>query len=157
MHCPVCGHDDTKVVDSRLSPDGTSIRRRRECEECEYRFSTTEEVEILGLTVVKRDGHREAYSQEKLVRGLRKALEKRSYTEADFRALVHSIERNIQRKKVVEIRSSEIGELVMDGLRLFDKVAYIRFASVYRSFEDVATFQQELKLLQTTPKGKKSL
>lgn len=155
MFCPVCNFSDTRVVDSRLSPDGTSIRRRRECDKCQYRFSTLEETELLDVTVVKRDGHREAYSREKTERGLKKALEKRSYTDAEFRNLVHEIERDIQRRKTGEIRSSELGEIVMDRLRQFDKVAYIRFASVYRSFEDVKTFQAELAgLLKKPSKGK---
>lgn len=156
MHCPVCSHPETRVVDSRLSPDGTSIRRRRECDECQYRFSTLEEIELLDITVVKRDGHREAYSREKMERGLRKALEKRSYTETDFRTLVHAIERDIQRRKSSELRTSEVGEIVMDRLKSFDKVAYIRFASVYRSFEDVKTFQHELAgLLRSSKKNRK--
>ncbi len=147
MHCPVCSHPDTRVVDSRLALDGTSVRRRRECDQCEYRFSTSEEVELLDLTVVKRDGRREAYAREKIERGLRKALEKRSYTETDFRTLIHSIERAIQRRKNMEIRSSDIGDIVMQELKAFDKIAYIRFASVYRSFEDVKTFEEELRRL----------
>ena len=144
MHCPVCNHINTKVVDSRLSPDGTSIRRRRECEQCEYRFSTLEEIELLDIAVVKRDGRREGYNREKVERGLRRALEKRSYTEAEFRTLVQAIERDIQRRKTSELKSSDLGEIVMDQLKTFDKVAYIRFASVYRSFEDVKTFRDEL-------------
>jgi transcriptional repressor NrdR len=144
MHCPVCSHTDTKVVDSRLSLDGTSIRRRRECGTCEYRFSTLEEIELLDITVVKRDGHREAYSREKLERGLRRALEKRQHIDAEFRSLVQSIERDIQRRKSSEITSADVGEIVMERLKTFDKVAYIRFASVYRSFEDVKTFRDEL-------------
>ncbi len=154
MHCPVCSHPDTRVVDSRLSPDGTSVRRRRECDHCEYRFSTFEEVELLDVTVVKRDGRHEMYAREKIERGLKKALEKRSYTEADFRVLVHAIERDIQRRKNLEIRSSDVGDILMHHLKAFDKVAYIRFASVYRSFEDVKTFQDELAGLirQTTPR-----
>ena len=155
MHCPVCSHPDTRVVDSRLAPDGTSVRRRRECDQCEYRFSTSEEVELLDLTVVKRDGRREAYARENIERGLRKALEKRSYTETDFRTLIHSIERAIQRRKNMEIRSSDIGEIVMQELKVFDKIAYIRFASVYRSFEDVETFEEELHHLLTS--GKRGL
>lgn len=144
MYCPVCGHTDTKVLDSRLSPNGTSVRRRRVCENCEYRFSTLEEIELLDVTVVKRDGHREAYAREKLERGLRRALEKRQHTDSEFRSLVQSIERNIQRRKSNEITSTDVGEIVMDALKTFDKVAYIRFASVYRSFEDVKTFRDEL-------------
>jgi transcriptional repressor NrdR len=132
------------VVDSRLSLDGTSIRRRRECGTCEYRFSTLEEIELLDITVVKRDGHREAYSREKLERGLRRALEKRQHIDAEFRSLVQSIERDIQRRKSSEITSADVGEIVMERLKTFDKVAYIRFASVYRSFEDVKTFRDEL-------------
>lgn len=156
MFCPVCGHEETRVVDSRLSPDGTCVRRRRECDQCEYRFSTSEEVEILDLTVVKRDGRREAYSREKIERGLRKALEKRSYTEADFRTLVHGIERDLQRRKVNEIRSLDVGEIVMHALKVFDTVAYIRFASVYRSFDDIKSFHNELAgLLSNSRRTKK--
>ncbi len=144
MHCPVCGHTDTRVVDSRLSPDGTSIRRRRECDTCEYRFSTLEEIELLDVTVVKRDGRREAYAREKMERGLRRALEKRQHSDSEFRSLVQSIERDIQRRKVSELTSAQIGEIVMGQLKTFDKVAYIRFASVYRSFEDIKSFRDEL-------------
>lgn len=135
------------MVDSRMSSDGMSIRRRRECERCDYRFSTMEEGELLDLMVIKRDGSREPYSREKLERGLRKSLEKRQYTELDFQKLIHAIERDIQKKKRNELRTSEIGELVMNRLKGFDTVAYIRFASVYRAFEDVQTFQQELNNL----------
>jgi len=148
MHCAVCNHNDTKVVDSRISTDGASVRRRRECETCGFRFSTLEEVELLDLTVVKRDGRRENYSREKLVRGLEKALQKRPYTDTQFQALVHRVERDIQKKKRGQLTSREIGEIVMNRLRAFDKVAYIRFASVYRSFEDVQTFEKELKSLR---------
>lgn len=156
MHCPVCSHTETKVVDSRLSPDGTSIRRRRECGTCEYRFSTLEEIELLDITVVKRDGHREAYSREKLERGLRRALEKRQHIDAEFRSLVQSIERDIQRRKSSEITSADVGEIVMDRLKTFDKVAYIRFASVYRSFEDVKTFRDELSDLIRSERERQS-
>lgn len=147
MNCPVCKSKDTKVVDSRISTDGLSIRRRRECEKCSYRFSTIEEVELLDLTVVKGDGRREAYSRDKITRGLMKALEKRSFTDANFKKLVHNIERDIQKKKRGELTSQEIGEVVINRLKGFDKVAYIRFASVYRQFEDVQTFQKELNSL----------
>ncbi len=144
MTCPVCGKGETKVVDSRLSSDEATIRRRRECGVCQFRFSTLEEMELLGLVVVKRDGTREAYSREKLERGLRRALEKRSHTDISLRALFQGIELDLQREKANEITSSRIGEIVMLRLKAFDQVAYIRFASVYRSFEDVATFQQEI-------------
>lgn len=156
MHCPVCSNTDTKVIDSRMAGDGMAIRRRRECEKCSYRFSTTEEVTLLDLAVVKRDGRREPYSREKMTHGLKRALEKRPYTEQDFQKLVHRIERDIQKKRRGEVTSSEIGEIVMKGLEKFDTIAYIRFASVYRSFQDVASFEQELKQLlrRKAPKKK---
>ncbi len=144
MYCPVCNDKETRVLDTRLSQDGTSIRRRRQCDHCEYRFSTLEEIELLNMTIVKRDGSREIYNREKLERGLRRALEKRPFIAADFRRLVQSIERDLQRIDSTEIRSQSIGEVVMGNLKTFDKVAYIRFASVYRSFEDVDLFQAEL-------------
>ncbi len=157
MHCPVCAHDDTRVVDSRISAEGDSIRRRRECDQCGFRFSTSEEVEILDLVVVKRDAAREAYSRDKIERGLRKALEKRPVTDAAFRSLVHGIERDIQRRNAPQLTSQELGEIVMERLKGFDPVAYIRFASVYRQFEDAATFQKELETLvrQAQGNGKK--
>jgi transcriptional repressor NrdR len=148
MRCPVCNHDDTRVVDSRISTDGDAIRRRRECDECGFRFSTLEEVELLDFVVVKRDGIREAYSRDKIERGLRKALEKRPVTDAAFRSLVHGVERDIQRRKADELTSAEIGEIVMDRLKEFDTVAYIRFASVYRQFENADTFKRELEGLE---------
>ena len=147
MHCPVCNNTDTKVVDSRMSGDGMGIRRRRECEKCGYRFSTTEEVTLLDLTVIKRDGRRVPYSRDKIIHGLERALEKRPYTEMDFQKLVHRIERDIQKKRRGELTTKEIGEIVMRALEKFDKIAYIRFASVYRAFQDVATFERELKSL----------
>ena len=150
MYCAVCNHKDTKVVDSRVSSDGASVRRRRECEKCGFRFSTFEEVELLDLTIVKQDGRREAYDREKLTRGLVRSLQKRPFTDQRFQKLVHKIERDIQKKRRGQLTSQELGEIVMKHLKGFDKVAYIRFASVYRSFEDVETFQNELKKL--TPK-----
>jgi transcriptional repressor NrdR len=149
MHCPVCSHEDTKVIDTRLASDGTSIRRRRECDACGNRFSTNEEIELLDVRVVKRDGGHETYSREKIERGLKRALEKRSHTEAAFRSLIHAIERDVQRvAQSGEITSSQIGEIVMNRLKEFDQVAYIRFASVYRSFEDVKSFKKELDELK---------
>jgi transcriptional repressor NrdR len=149
MHCPVCNHEESKVVDSRLSGDGTAIRRRRECEKCGYRFSTVEEVELLDLVVVKRDGRREMYSSDKLASGIRKALEKRPYTQEAFRSLIHQIESDVLKKGSNEVTAAEVGEIIMERLRNFDKIAYIRFASVYRSFEDVKTFQRILDDLRT--------
>jgi transcriptional repressor NrdR len=155
MYCPVCRHKDTKVIDSRLATDGASIRRRRECEKCAYRFSTAEEVLLLDLTIVKRDGRREAYSRSKLTDGIKKSLEKRPYTEDRLKKLVHRVEQDIQKKRRNEMTSLEIGEVVMRRLKTFDKVAYIRFASIYRAFEDVKTFEKELKQLISKKKIKK--
>lgn len=148
MNCPVCKAKDTKVVDSRLSGGGFSIRRRRMCQKCQFRFSTIEDMEILDLVVIKRDGHRENYSKDKLIRGMRTSLEKRQYLEDDFHKLVNEIERDIQKKSNSgEITSKQIGEIVMKRFKSFDQVAYIRYASVYRSFKDAKTFQKELNAL----------
>lgn len=148
MYCAVCNHKDTKVVDSRISTDGANVRRRRECEKCNFRFSTLEEVELLDLMVVKRDGRRETYSREKMIRGLEKSLEKRPYTDQAFQKLIHKIERDVQKKRRGQLTTRELGEIVMKHLKTFDKVAYIRFASVYRSFEDVGAFESELNKLK---------
>src|SRR3989339_650930 len=145
MHCPFCNYFDTKVTDSRVSGDGLSIRRRRECSKCSFRFSTVEQGEILDLTVIKRDGRREPYNKEKLAVGLKRSLEKRPFTAEQFTGLVQKIERDIQRKRKTELTSRAIGEVVMKRLKSFDQVAYIRFASVYQSFQDVHSFTKELK------------
>lgn len=155
MYCPVCSCRETKVVDSRLTNDGLSIRRRRECEKCSYRFSTLEEMELLDIVVVKQDGRRESYSRAKIQKGLLHSLTKRPFTQDNFDRLIHAIERDIQKKKKREITSKEIGEIVMKHLRRFDKVAYIRFASIYRAFEDVSKFQSEVRSLQGVAKRKK--
>lgn len=148
MRCPNCQNEDTKVVDSRPVEDGSAIRRRRECDKCGFRFSTYEEMEILDLSVIKKDGRKELYSREKLERGLRRAFEKREHTDQSMRKLVSGIEQEIQKKaKEGEIKSLEIGEIVMKKIKKVDKVAYIRFASVYRQFEDVDEFEKELKKL----------
>lgn len=146
MNCLSCGHEDTKVTDSRVVSDGMAIRRRRECPKCGFRFSTYEEVEILNLSVVKRDGVHEPYSREKAERGIKKALEKRPITQERLRMLIANIERDIQTAaKSDEVTSSQIGEIIMRHLKKADKVAYIRFASVYKSFEDIDSFKQEIK------------
>ena len=156
MRCIVCNYKDTKVIDSRLGQDGMSIRRRRECLKCRFRFSTLEEGEILDLTIVKRDGRRESYSREKLESGLRKSLQKRPVTAERFKELVGGIERDLQKLRKSEVTSESIGQIVMDRLKSFDKVAYIRFASVYRAFEDVKTFQRALEhLVKKAPRPKK--
>ena len=147
MFCPFCGHTDTKVIDSRLTEDGGAIRRRRECEKCGERFSTYEEMVLLNISVVKRDGRKEAYEREKTEQGIKRALEKRPISHEEFRNLINRIERDIQVLRKEEIKSSEIGGIVMKELRTLDEVAYIRFASVYKSFKDVKSFERELKKL----------
>lgn len=147
MKCPVCSSNNTKVIDSRLSGEGFSIRRRRVCQKCEFRFSSIEEMEILDLIVIKRDGRRENYKRDKMVRGIVKSLEKRAYLEDDFQKLIREIERDIQKKGSNEITSKQLGEIVIKRLKSFDQVAYIRYASVYRSFKDAKTFQKELNRL----------
>jgi len=150
MRCPVCYYEDSKVIDSRVASDGLSIRRRRECLKCGFRFSTYEEVEILDLIVVKRDGRKETYARDKIVKGLRRALEKRPITEDSFKKLINSIERDLQILRKNEITSDQIGQIVMRNLKRVDQVAYIRFASVYESFKDAHEFMRELnKLLKS--------
>lgn len=145
MKCPKCLNTDTKVVDSRPVEESAAIRRRRECEKCEFRFSTYEQIEILDLTVLKRDGARQPYSREKLERGLRRAFEKREHNDQTFKKVIASVEQEIQKKAVTsEITSNTIGEIVMRDIRKIDKVAYIRFASVYRQFEDIEEFKQAI-------------
>jgi len=149
MRCPVCNFQDTSVVDTRPAENDLAVRRRRECEKCRYRFSTVEEIELLDIIVIKQDGAREGYMREKIENGIRRSLTKRPYKHEDFHKLIHAIERDIQKKKKREISSNEVGEIVMKNLRSFDKVGYIRFASVYRDFRDVATFEKELKKLKS--------
>ncbi|HNV12878.1 MAG TPA: transcriptional regulator NrdR [bacterium] len=154
MKCPVCHFEDTKVVDSRISGDGFLIRRRRECLKCGFRFSTHEEMEILDLTVIKKDDRREAYDREKIVIGLRKALEKRNCSEEKFKKLIYCIERDLQVLNKDEVSSVEIGEIVMKNLKKTDKVAYIRYASVYQSFDGLEEFSEELEKLLKSKKDK---
>lgn len=153
MYCPVCNSQETKVVDSRVTQEGGAVRRRRECIKCAYRFSTVEEMELLDITVVKRDGKREAYVRAKIEDGIKQSLAKRSYTQEKFDRLIHSIERDIQKKRKREIKSDLLGDIVMKHLKKFDKVAYIRFASIYRAFSDVDRFHDEIQSL--TPKQRK--
>lgn len=148
MYCPACNSKQTKVIDSRITQDGLAIRRRRECERCVYRFSTIEEAELLDITVIKRNGDRDAYSRDKLRNGILESLTKRPYTKEKFDHLISGIERDIQKKKKREITSEEIGEIVMKYLSKFDKVAYIRFASIYRAFEDVSKFKSAVASLE---------
>ena len=147
MRCPACQNEDTKVLDSRPVSDGLAIRRRRERIKCGARFSTHEEMEILDLTVVKRDGRTEAYMREKIESGIRKAFEKRPLSRDDFHSLISGIEQDIQKTGKEQIPAKEIGNIVMRRIKGKDQVAYIRFASVYRQFADVEEFVKEAKKL----------
>ena len=148
MRCLSCTNDDTKVIDSRLVNDGAAIRRRRECPECGFRFSTYEEMEILDLTVKKRSGVSELYVRDKLERGIYRAFEKRPMTEENFKKLISQIEQEIQKKAVnCQISSMEVGDIVMRKIKKIDKVAYVRFASVYKQFEDIEEFKAEIQKL----------
>lgn len=147
MKCPVCHFDDTKVIDSRSSGDGFLIRRRRECLKCGFRFSTHEEMEILDLVVIKKDGRRESYNRDKLIIGLKKALEKRNVEDEKFKKLIYWIERDLQVLNKNEIDSNEVGEIALKNLKKIDKIAYVRYASVYQSFDDLEEFSEELEKL----------
>ena len=145
MKCPSCGYADTKVIDSRLSNEGNSIRRRRECDKCQNRFTTYEYVEQVPLMVVKRDGRRQPFDRKRVIAGLIKACEKRPVSIERMEETVDEIERTVQKKFDREVQAKDIGELVMEKLANIDEVAYVRFASVYRQFRDVNQFMTELK------------
>ncbi|MFN3396262.1 MAG: transcriptional regulator NrdR [Thermodesulfovibrionales bacterium] len=147
MKCPFCGGTHDKVIDSRTSKDGGSIRRRRECLGCGRRFTSYETVEEIIPMVVKKDGRREAFERAKILGGLKKACEKRPISMNDLEGVVDSIEKKLTGMGVKEIPSSWIGEEVMSSLREMDKVAYVRFASVYRQFKDINEFLQEVRAL----------
>ncbi|HDN86513.1 MAG: transcriptional regulator NrdR [Candidatus Omnitrophota bacterium] len=145
MRCPYCNHNEDKVVDSRETQEGASIRRRRECLNCGRRFTTYEYVEKIPLMVVKKDGRREPFSRQKILEGLLKACQKRPISVERLDKLVSDIEKEIQKKFDQEVDSRYIGELVMEKLSQIDDVAYVRFASVYRQFKDVNQFMRELR------------
>lgn len=147
MKCRYCLGTDSRVVDSRPTDDGTAIRRRRECAGCGRRFTTYEKIEEIPITVVKRDGGREPFDSEKMLIGVRKACEKRPVSSADQYKLVDDVARDIFNSLEQEITTIQIGELVMQKLKDLDEVAYVRFASVYRSFKDISTFMEELSTL----------
>ena len=148
MYCPFCRHSETRVVDSREVKGGQVTRRRRECERCEARFSTYEEIEVFRLSVLKRDGRKEEYDREKIRSGLLRAFEKRPMNDEKLEKLLGGIEYALSMKKVEEITSREIGKLVMEKLRAIDDVAYIRFASVYKCFGSAKSFEKELEKLK---------
>jgi transcriptional repressor NrdR len=148
MRCPKCGNQDDKVIDSRASKEGSTIRRRRECLKCNHRFTTYEEIEHEGLVIVKRDGRREPFAKEKLLSGVRKACQKRPISPKAIEDLVEKIVDEITDKYEGEVPGMAIGERVMEGLRELDEVAYVRFASVYRRFQEATEFVQAVKKLE---------
>lgn len=146
MHCPLCGYKETKVTNKRDSEDGT--RRRRECLKCKKRFTTYEKIEIANLRVIKKDGTRELFDPEKIRKGIIKSCEKRPVSLESIDAAVREIESKIAESNKKEIKSHNIGELVMKALKKLDKIAYVRFASVYREFKDISDFKREIKDLK---------
>lgn len=151
MHCPFCTADDTKVIDSRLVTEGTQVRRRRECLNCKERFTTYEVAELLMPKVIKSDGSRQPFDEEKLRAGLQRALEKRPVSVEAVEAAVNSVKHYLQALGEREVRSLVIGAKVMEELSKLDQVAYVRFASVYRSFQDISEFQREIERLKGAP------
>lgn len=150
MHCPFCSETETKVIDSRLVSDGAQVRRRRECVSCRERFTTFEDAELLMPRIIKQDGKREPFDEEKLRNGFLRALEKRPVSIEDIEAAITTVKRGLQAMGEREIESLVVGEAVMNQLGILDQVAFVRFASVYRSFQDISEFQQEIDRLQKT-------
>jgi transcriptional repressor NrdR len=150
MHCPFCSAEDTKVIDSRLVAEGDQVRRRRECLSCSERFTTYEVAELLMPKLIKHNGNREPFNEEKLRSGILRALEKRPVGVEDIEAAITGIKHALQATGERELKSRVVGEMVMDALRGLDDVAYVRFASVYRSFQDLNEFQAEIQRMQDT-------
>lgn len=148
MHCPFCAAVDTKVIDSRLVSEGSSVRRRRQCVICHERFTTFEVAELVMPRVIKSDSSRVPFDEDKLIRGMMKALEKRPVSADSLDSAIHRIKARIRATGEREVATKMIGNVVMDELKLLDKIAYIRFASVYRSFEDIREFGEEIARLQ---------
>lgn len=153
MKCPYCGKEDTRVIDSRPADDNNSIRRRRQCDACNRRFTTYEKIETIPLVVIKKDNTRQAYDRSKIEAGVMRSCHKRPVSMSQMQALVDDIETNIFNREEKEIPSSVIGEMLMDRLKDLDQVAYVRFASVYREFKDVETFMSELKKILASDKS----
>ena len=145
MKCPFCGHENTRVIDSRPADENNSIRRRRVCDECEKRFTTYEKVETIPLIIIKKDNNRETYDRSKIEAGVLRACHKRPISAAQITQLVDEVETEIFNREEKEVPSAVIGELGMDKLKNLEAVAYVRFASVYREFKDINTFMDELK------------
>jgi transcriptional repressor NrdR len=148
MRCPFCGHDETKVIDSRISESQEAIRRRRECLSCEQRFTTYERVEEMPLMVLKKDGRREPFDRGKLMRGLVVATVKRNVTPLELERLIDDVESELHNSFRYEISSKQLGDLVLERLKDLDRVAYVRFASVYKDFQDLDGFTREMKGLK---------
>ena len=148
MHCPSCQHTESRVLESRSTEGGRSIRRRRECLNCKHRFTTYERIEFVPITVVKRDGSRESFDRSKLLRGIVRACEKTEISHKKLEAIVDDLEAKLQQTQEREFSSSEIGELVLERLRHESEVAYVRFASVYRNFKGIKDFAETLNHLQ---------
>ena len=144
MKCPFCGYIDSKVIDSRPAEDGATIRRRRECLDCQKRFTTYEIIERTPLVVIKRDGSRQSFDRSKIVNGVVRACEKRPVSLSQIEAVADEVEQELRGRLESEAKSERIGEMVMARLKNLDEVAYVRFASVYRSFKDIQTFMEEL-------------
>ncbi len=149
MKCPYCSYEESKVIDSRPTDEGERIRRRRECLQCQKRFTTYEIIESLPIIVIKKDKSREVFNRDKLVSGMLRACEKRPVSINDIERSIDEIEAMLQNSLDREVTSEHIGELVMDKLKMLDEVAYVRFASVYRQFKDISTFMEELNKLLT--------
>ena len=154
MNCPFCGYTESKVIDSRPAEEGATIRRRRECLACSKRFTTYEIIERMPLVVVKRDGSRQSFDKVKLINGMVRASEKRPVPLAKLEEIADDIEQELQSSLEREIKTVDIGEMVMSRLKDVDEVAYVRFASVYRSFKDINTFMEELSKLLTESDSK---
>ncbi len=148
MLCPYCSAQDSKVVDKRITPDSRSFRRRRECLSCAKRFTTYERIENADLIIVKKDGNRESFDRQKVKSGLIKACEKRPIPAEEIDKIINEIEMELRNKDSIEIESKSVGQLVMKKLKRLDKIAYIRFASVYREFTDLESFEDELKKIK---------
>ena len=157
MHCPFCSHEETKVIDSRLAGEGRQVRRRRECQSCEERFTTFESPELVMPRIIKRDDRRDPFDETKLRNGIVRALEKRPVKSEDIEESIDRITHRLQTMGEREIPGRLIGDMVMEELRRLDEVAYVRFASVYRSFQDVTEFQEEIQRLQSLPQRSASV
>lgn len=151
MHCPFCGHGETKVIDSRLVAEGDQVRRRRECQECGERFTTFESAELVLPRVIKSNGNRQPFDEEKLRSGILRALEKRPVSLETVESTISQIKHKLRATGERELKTRDVGELVMEELRKLDDVAYVRFASVYRSFQDIDEFREEIDRLRDGP------